>query len=66
MIQGKIGKKKVIWKTAPKGKVGEGLVSFGSADQSKNEIHVRWNRDDQGIWIETPSGFFGYDVRKTT
>ena len=26
---------------------------------------VSWVRDEQGIWIETSSGFFGYDVRKT-
>jgi biotin carboxyl carrier protein len=61
MITGKVGAKKLIFKTNPQGKSGEAEVMIGDIAQS-----VKWIRDEQGIWIETPAGFFGYDVRKTT
>ena len=60
MIEGKVGNKKVYWQQTPKGKVGEGEVLLDGVLQK-----VRWIRDDQGIWIETPRGFVGYEVRKT-
>ncbi len=61
MIEGKIGSKKLIWKSIPRGRSGEAIVEIGGKEQN-----VRWNRDDQGIWIETTEGYAGYDVRKTT
>ncbi len=61
MIQGKVGKKNLIWKTTPQGRSGEGLVTVEG-----REINCRWIRDEQGIWIETDLGFFGYEVRKTS
>ena len=61
MISGKIGTKNLSWQTSPKGKMGEGVVTL----ENGNTETVRWVRDDQGIWIETSEGFFGYDVRKS-
>ena len=60
MMDGKVGSKKLSWKQTPKGKNGEGLVTLDG-----RECHVKWIRDDQGIWVETESGFVGYDVRKS-
>ena len=60
MIEGKVGNKKVSWLQTPKAKVGEGEVLLDGELQK-----VRWIRDDQGIWIETPRGFVGFEVRKT-
>ena len=60
MIQGKIGKKSIQWKSAPRGKTGEAAVEI-----AKKLTNVRWVKDSQGIWIETDQGFFGYDVRKS-
>ncbi len=56
MMEGKVGSKQLQFENLPQGKVGETIVN-GQA--------VRFVRDEQGIWIETPQGFFGYDVRKT-
>lgn len=61
MIQGKVGKKNLVWKITPRGKAGEGHVSIDG-----KEVACKWVRDDQGIWIETDQGFFGYEVRKFT
>jgi biotin carboxyl carrier protein len=59
MIQGKVGSKNLTWKNSPRGKEGRSVVEIDG-----REIHVRWHRDDQGIWIETDQGVVGYDVRK--
>ncbi len=61
MIDGKVGTKKLSWQNTPKGKSGEGAVTLANG---KTE-NVRWIRDEQGIWIETSEGYFGFDVRKT-
>ena len=61
MIEGKSGSTKLIWQSVPCGKTGEGTVTLPSG---KAET-VRWNRDEQGIWIETSEGYFGFDVRKS-
>lgn len=60
MIQGKVGSKNLVWKNAPRGKDGASVVEVDG-----RQVHVRWHRDDQGIWIETEKGVVGYDVRKT-
>ncbi len=60
MIEGKVGSKKLSWKNAPRGKLGEGTVEINGRIEN-----VKWVRDDQGIWIETAQGYVGYDVRKT-
>ena len=60
MIQGKVGSKNLVWKSAPRGKDGAAVVEVDG-----REVLVRWHRDDQGIWIETDKGVVGYDVRKT-
>ena len=60
MIEGKVGSKKITWLDTPKGKSGEARVSIEGVVQT-----VRWVRDEQGIWIETGKGFFGFDVRRT-
>ncbi len=59
MIQGKVGSKVLKWEQIPRGKTGESVVEING-----KSIPVRWNRDDQGIWIETDQGVVGYDVRK--
>ena len=60
MIEGKVGSKKLIWKSTPKGNAGEAIVEISGKSET-----VRWHRDDQGIWIETSQGYKGFDVRKT-
>jgi len=59
MIQGKVGSKKLVWQNTPRGKKGESVVEIDG-----RQVPVRWIRDDQGIWIETDQGVFGYDARK--
>ena len=60
MIDGKVGSKKLTWLNAPKGKSGEAKVSIDGREEN-----VRWIRDDQGIWLQTSKGFFGFDARRT-
>ena len=60
MIEGRVGKTKLSFLSSPKGKVGSTEVRLPDGSVEK----VRWIRDDQGIWIETPRGFLGFDVRK--
>jgi len=60
MIEGKVGSKKMNWKSTPKGNSGEAIVEINGKSET-----VRWHRDDQGIWIETSQGYKGFDVRKT-
>lgn len=60
MIRGNVGKTELNWKTRPQGKSGEAQLEMPDGKL----LPVRWVRDDQGIWVETNQGFFGYDVRK--
>ncbi len=61
MIEGLAGKLKLVFLSNPKGRSGETEVRLIDGSIEK----VRWHRDDQGIWIETGSGYSGFDVRKT-
>ena len=61
MIEGKVGSRKYIWNTIPKGQSGEAEVLLPSGKPER----VKWIRDSQGVWIETSNGYFGYEVRKT-
>ena len=61
MIEGKVGSKILKWLSTPKGKSGQANVTLADGTTE----NVSWRRDDQGIWIETSAGCFGYDVRKT-
>lgn len=60
MTEGKVGSRAITWKVAPKGKSGEAVL----VDAKGVEQVVRYHRDDQGIWIETARGFFGFDARR--
>jgi biotin carboxyl carrier protein len=60
MIEGKVGSKKIVFESTPRGKTGEAVVMVDG-----RKVPVRWMRDDQGIWIETDQGVVGYDVRKS-
>lgn len=61
MIEGKVGGLTVRWKTPPQGKSGIAVW----VDAQGKEHSIRYQRDDQGLWIETPQGYVGFDVRKT-
>jgi biotin carboxyl carrier protein len=61
MIEGKVGSKKLVWQSTPKGKSGVATVTLPDGTTE----NVSWRRDDQGIWIETSKGCSGFDVRKT-
>lgn len=61
MIEGIVGKSKLVFLSNPKGRIGSTDVRLQDGSIEK----ISWVRDDQGIWIETPSGYLGFDVRKT-
>jgi biotin carboxyl carrier protein len=61
MIEGQAGKLKLVFLSNPKGRSGSTEVRLQDGSVEK----VSWVRDDQGIWIETGSGYLGFDVRKT-
>ena len=56
MIEGKVGKHVLKWKSAPRGAIGQAQVDVGG-----KLVDVRWTRDADGIWIETETGTFGFD-----
>ncbi|MBS1959856.1 MAG: acetyl-CoA carboxylase biotin carboxyl carrier protein subunit [Bdellovibrionales bacterium] len=60
MTEGKVGSRAIQWKVAPKGKSGEAVL----VDSKGQEQTIRYHRDEQGIWIETVRGFFGFDARR--
>jgi biotin carboxyl carrier protein len=61
MTEGNVGSRKITWKVAPKGKSGEAVI----IDAQGREQVIRYHRDEQGIWIESSRGFFGFDVRRS-
>jgi biotin carboxyl carrier protein len=60
MMEGKVGNQTIRWKSPPRGKSGEAIY----LDEKGVERTVRYVRDEQGLWLETPQGFYGFDVRR--
>ena len=56
-IQGKVGGIALEWLSAPKGAQGSSSVRVGH-----ETLPVAWRRDAEGIWIELPTGVFGFDI----
>jgi biotin carboxyl carrier protein len=61
MIEGKVGSKILSFKSAPRGKTGEAVLEINGKPET-----IQWKRDEQGIWLQTSQGFFGFDARRTT
>ncbi len=61
MIKGRVGNLNLEFLGSPTGRSGEAELRLGNGSVER----VSWVRDDQGIWIETARGCFGFDVRKT-
>lgn len=59
VIQGRVGEFTLEWLTVPRGAQGTAHVRVNGA---KEPIEIRWRRDADGLWIETPEGARGYDV----
>lgn len=60
-IKGKVGKWDLTFKSVPRGAAGSTHIEVENAGK-KELIEVRWRRDADGIWIETPRGVFGFDL----
>lgn len=55
-LLGSVGNRKIRWKKAPVGSVGESEVEVDG-----QTILVSWKRDPEGLWITFPYGCFGFD-----
>lgn len=65
-IKGKVGPWAIEFKSIPRGPSGIAHLEIKKADdvQAKPKaVEVRWRRDKDGLWIETPRGVFGFDVQ---
>lgn len=66
MIKGKVGPWEIEFKSIPRGPSGIAHLEIKRADDAKAKpkaVEVRWRRDADGIWIETPRGVHGFDVQ---
>jgi biotin carboxyl carrier protein len=61
MIKGRIGSWNIEFLGSPTGRSGEAELRLENGTVER----VSWMRDEQGIWIETVRGCYGFDVRKT-
>jgi biotin carboxyl carrier protein len=57
-LKGKVGPFDLEWASVPRGANGSVHVRVNS----KETIEIRWKRDADGLWIETPSGVHGFDL----
>jgi acetyl/propionyl-CoA carboxylase alpha subunit len=57
-LLGKIADLQIEWVKAPAGSRGESQVRIAGGAATS----VSWIRDKEGLWIETPSGLFGFDI----
>ena len=57
-IKGKVGGLELEWLSLPKGLEGAAQVRLAGAEA----IEVRFRKDKEGIWIETPDGTYGFDL----
>jgi biotin carboxyl carrier protein len=55
-LSGVVGKRNIVWKSAPSGSEGTAEVEVNSSSYT-----VTWRRDEDGLWIEFPHGTYGYD-----
>ena len=62
MIRGKVGAVEVSFAASPRGESGVTEVTVRVGDQAPQAMPVRWRRDAQGLWLETPTGVYGFDL----
>ncbi len=55
-LKGKVGNRKIVWKRPPSGSIGTGEVEVDGKTYA-----ISWRRDGDGLQIEFPHGYFGYD-----
>jgi biotin carboxyl carrier protein len=55
-ISGRVGPHELTWLSAPRGNSGCAQVRVKG-----QQLEVRWNKDDSGLWIELPDQTRGYD-----
>lgn len=60
-IQGSVGPWELAFDSVPSGDTGSAKVRVSRAGQEPREIEVRWRRDADGIWLETPTEVTGFD-----
>jgi acetyl/propionyl-CoA carboxylase alpha subunit len=60
-LKGSVGARKIRWKKAPVGTIGQGEVEVDG-----KSFVVAWKRDGEGLWIEFRHGCFGYDFSGET
>ena len=61
-IEGKVGTYELRWLKAPHGKRGSAKVEIKFGTAAPQILEVSWRRDQDGLWLETPQGAFGYDL----
>lgn len=59
VLSGSVDTLKLVWEKAPSGSQGSAQVRLPSG----KSIAVSWRKDEDGLWVETPKGVFGFDVR---
>ena len=62
MIRGKVGAVEISFAAIPRGESGETQVTVRVGEQAPQTLAVRWRRDAQGLWLETPAGVYGFDL----
>lgn len=61
-IMGKVGPYLLKWNIAPRGNQGTTVLTL----ENGGKLRVSWRKDAHGIWIELPSGVYGFDIRGET
>jgi acetyl/propionyl-CoA carboxylase alpha subunit len=57
-VKGKVAGIELDWIKAPSGSRGHGHLRIAGGEITE----VSWVRDREGLWIETSSGVFGFDI----
>ncbi|MDR3606606.1 MAG: acetyl-CoA carboxylase biotin carboxyl carrier protein subunit [Oligoflexia bacterium] len=57
-IHGKVGAIELEWMSPLRGNSGQAQARL----KDGRVISVSWNRDREGLWIETDNGVFGFDI----
>ncbi len=61
-LKSQVGNWKLNWKTLPRGPEGKAVVEI----QGRGEVEVCWRLDSQGLWLQTDTGIFGFDLKSET
>jgi biotin carboxyl carrier protein len=62
-VKSKVGPFEFEWLSIPRGPQGHARVRVTRNGAEAQELEVSWREDADGLWLELPTGLYGFDLQ---